>query len=268
MISSSFLGSLQPSDHCISFYRTPEEKRATLFNFLKAGLDRGEGAVYVAGDEAPEVILKAMLDYGLDVRGLEKEGLLNVIDYDGWYIVDGKVEIAGIIALWARTYERALETGLKGLHACGEMGCFFRHKVVAELVEYEKALGRKLKIPMAALCSYSLNHIRLLEGGPFCELVKCHSHVLSPSFAGTVEFEDLYPRVLVEELEAMFGRGAARTILTFMKRWLSASEAEFFDKPKNFFTALHSLFGSGSDLIEKRILKGLCKRLGLNSKVL
>jgi len=167
MISSSFLGSLQPSDHCISFYRTPEEKRATLFNFLKAGLDRGEGAVYVAGDDAPEVILKAMLDYGLDVRGLEKEGLLNVIDYDGWYIVDGKVEIAGIIALWARTYERALETGLRDYMPVERWDAFSDIRWWRSLLNTRKLLAGNLRFRWQPCARTALTISGFWKGVPF-----------------------------------------------------------------------------------------------------
>jgi len=257
------LENLSASDHGVFFYHTPDEKRRVLFNFLKAGLDRDEGAIYVAGDENPRMIRKAMLNFGLDVKGLKRKGLLKIVNYDGWYIVDGKVKIANIMALWEKAYETALERGLKGLHACGEMGCFFRHNLVEELVEYEKACGMKLKIPMTALCSYSLDRIGLLKRNHFYDLVKSHGHVVSPGFAGKVEFESLYPRVIREELKALFGENATKTILLFLKLRYSISEAELVDKPEDFFTALRSIFGSAADLIEKWILKRLYTDLGL-----
>jgi len=259
----SYLEKLEASDHGILFYPTPEEKRRVLFNFLKIGLDRDEGAVYVAGDEAPRMVRKAMLNFGLDVKGLEREGRLKVVNCDGWYIVDKGVGIANIMALWKRAYEEALERGLKGLHACGEVGCFFRHNLVEELVRYEKALGRRFKIPMAALCAYSLDHIGLLKGNSFYDLVKSHGALLSPGFAGMVEFESLYPRVVNEELEALFGKNGAKTIFHFLNMRHSISEAEMINKPEDFFTALRSLFGSSTDLIEKWILQSLYKKLGL-----
>jgi len=257
------LENLKICDHGVFFYRTPEEKRQVLFNFLKTGLDRDEGTIYVAGDEDPRMIRKAMLNFGLDVKVLEREGLLKVINYDEWYITHGKIEMSNIMASWKKAYEDALERGLKGLRACGEMGCFFRHNLVEELIEYEKALGRKLKIPMAALCSYSLDHTELLKGNSFYDLVKSHGHVVSPGFAGKIEFESLYPRVVREELEAIFGERAAKTILLHLKREHSISEAELVDKPENFSTALRILFGSAAEIIEKQILKRLCTNLGL-----
>ncbi len=75
---------------------------------------------------------------------------------------------------------------------------FFQHNLVRELIEYEKTCGRRLKIPMAALCSYRIERIKLLREGYFYELIRSHEHVLSPGFAGTVIFESLYPEVVID----------------------------------------------------------------------
>ena len=45
---------------------------------------------------------------------------------------------------------------MKGLCAAGEMACFFKHNKVRELLRYEYALQRMLKIPIEALCAYSV----------------------------------------------------------------------------------------------------------------
>ncbi len=116
---------LSAFDHGIFFYHTIEEKRQVLFNFLKEGLDNQKGAVYVAGEESPRTIRKAMLNFGIDVKNLEREGLLTIVNYDKWYIVNGKVEIPKIVGLWEKACDKAEEKGLRGLHVCGEMDCFF-----------------------------------------------------------------------------------------------------------------------------------------------
>jgi len=103
----------------------------------------------------------------------------------------------------------------------------------------------------------------LLKGNSFYDLIKSHGAVVSPGFAGTVEFESLYPRVVYEELETLFGKNGAKTILHFLNRRRSLSEAELVNKPEDFFTALRDLFGSSTDLIEKWVLQSLYKKLGL-----
>jgi hypothetical protein len=43
-----FVREMKPTDHVIMFYSKPEDKREVLFTYLKAGLDQGEAAAYVA----------------------------------------------------------------------------------------------------------------------------------------------------------------------------------------------------------------------------
>ena len=45
---TDFVRQMKPTDHVVLFYSKPEEKREVLFTFLKAGLDQGKAAAYVA----------------------------------------------------------------------------------------------------------------------------------------------------------------------------------------------------------------------------
>jgi len=44
---SNYIRSLEVGNHGIFFYGKPHEKREVLFDFLQAGLEKGEGTVYV-----------------------------------------------------------------------------------------------------------------------------------------------------------------------------------------------------------------------------
>lgn len=47
-----FVRRMKRTDHAILFYSKPEDKRHVLFTYLKAGLDQGQAAAYVTGQEA------------------------------------------------------------------------------------------------------------------------------------------------------------------------------------------------------------------------
>ncbi|NIW11926.1 MAG: hypothetical protein GWN33_16105, partial [Gammaproteobacteria bacterium] len=79
---------LKVGDHGVFFYRSPHEKHEVLFNFLQAGFQKGEGAIYVASQENSKQIRWYMKDFGLNVKALEKDGVLKIFDYDDWYTVD------------------------------------------------------------------------------------------------------------------------------------------------------------------------------------
>ena len=93
----NFVRKMKARDHVILFYTNERDKHLVLFTYLKAGLDAGEAAVYVAGDESTSEIKQAMSDFGLDVEDHEKTGALRVVDYRNWYIVRGEFNIGTTI---------------------------------------------------------------------------------------------------------------------------------------------------------------------------
>jgi hypothetical protein len=139
------------------FYNNRKHKQLILFTFLKAGLDNGEAAIYVAGDESPRAIKKSMKDFGLDIEEYTKTNALNIVDYRNWYIIDGEFDIERTKGLWKNSLNKAIEDGFKGLRVVGEVACFLKHGMIEELVEYEKAMHSVLEIPVTAICAYHAN---------------------------------------------------------------------------------------------------------------
>lgn len=149
---------MKPKDHVLLFYDTLETKHDVLFNFLSAGLSNGKGAVYVCSEESPEEIRNAMQLFGIDVRKNEEEGNLIIRNYDECYIENGEADYLRILANWKEMYEGFRKRGL-GQRATGEMGCFFEHNKVRELLRYEYAAHRFLDISRDGICAYNVNTI-------------------------------------------------------------------------------------------------------------
>lgn len=172
----AYVKNMKATDHVILFYTNPREKYDILFTYLKAGLERGEAAAYVAGQEHPEQIKQAMREFNIDVEQYEKNGALRVIDYTDWYIIDGKFDMPKTIGLWKKLLDESTAKGFKGLRVTGEMACFFENKMVKELVEYERALHRSLEIPLTAICAYD-QEVVAKEGGVelLLDLLNAHS---------------------------------------------------------------------------------------------
>jgi len=174
---------LTAHDHAVSFYSNPKDKRQVLFTYLKAGLDQGEAAAYVASEETPDEIRQAMRRFGIDVDELERRGALRVIDYRDWYIVGGKFNATQTTEGWRRLYDEAIAKGFKGLRVTGETACFFGKGLVRELVEYEQALHTVLEVPMSAICAYNDATVTGVSDDLFLELLKLHGHAIFPGMA-------------------------------------------------------------------------------------
>jgi hypothetical protein len=150
----SFVIDMKPNDHLIFLYSNPEDKHFVLFTYLKAGLERGEAAAYVASQETTQQIRKAMVEYGIDVKRCESRGALRIIDYKDWYIIGGGFDPSRTLDYWKKLIDETKKNGLKGLRITGEVSCFFDNEIVEDLMEYENSLHRKLDIPMMAICAY------------------------------------------------------------------------------------------------------------------
>jgi hypothetical protein len=173
-----FVEEMKARDHVIFFYSNTEDKHRVLFTYLKAGLDRGEAAAYVATD-SPDEIRRAMKKFGIDVDAAERSGALHVIHYRDWYIIDGNFSAPKTMELWKKLYDELMAKGFKGFRVTGEMTCFFENRMVKELLEYEQSLHRVLELPMTAICAYDSNVVASEGSGEiYLDLIKAHSNVI------------------------------------------------------------------------------------------
>jgi len=255
----NFVRGLQATDHAILFYNDLKDCRQVLFTFLKAGMDKGEAAVYVTGQETSKQSQKAADEFSVNVKRYEMVSALKVVNYDEWYIVNGKVDIPNIMTLWRKSVDAAKERGFKGMRVCGEMSCFFRRNLVNEMVEYEKACNRSLEIPMTTICAYDLNLLNPLGEKLFLDLLKAHSHILfaEPDLGFNVTLE-----AVDDVLEKVLG-SLSKGVLFSSLRNLFGLERE--DIPKRFMdfrVALEKTFGDmTAGLLENMIFRELYLKL-------
>jgi len=258
---------LKAGNHGIFFYRSPHEKHEVLFNFLQAGFQKGEGAIYIPSQETPNQIRRHMEDFGLNVKALERDGVLRIFDYDDWYIIDGEVNMPHTMMLGMRVFEEAMEIGLKGLRSCGEATCFFEHKKEKELLELEVMIGRKLDLPATALCAYDVNRAKSLEEKFFFGLIKAHGPVVTSGFAQEVTFEDFFPTIMEDVLETVFGEMGKEIILIMLDKRHSLTPGErerrIAEDPMSFVDGLEELVGSGAVVITKSVAREMLWKIGI-----
>ena len=254
---------LKAGDHGVFFYRGPQEKHEVLFNFLQAGFQKGEGAIYVASQENSKQIRRYMEDFGLNVKALERDGVLRIFDYDNWYIIDGEVNVSHLTMMSQHVFDEAMEIGLKGLRGCGETACFFEHKKQKELLEYELMVGRKLALPVTVLCAYDVNHAKSLEEKFFISLIKAHGPVVTSNFAREITFENFFPLITNNVLENMFGEMGKKIILEILVERYSLTPHKIAEDPVAFIEGLEKLIGSGSCVITKSLVRQMHLKIGI-----
>jgi len=262
-----YVRDLETGSHGIVFYENPYEKREVLFNFLQAGLQRGEGAIYVPSQETSEQIRRGMENFGLDVKTLERDGVLKILNYNKFYIIDGEANAEHTMKLAQSFFSEAMEIGLKGLRTCGEATCFFEHNKEKELVEFELMIGRKLDLPVTVLCAYDVNHAKSLDEKDFFSLIKAHGSVITSSFAQEVQFEDFFLTIMEGVLENVFGEMGREIILITLDKSHSltpgAREHRIAEDPNSFVEGLEELVGSGAVVIKKSVAREMFWKMGI-----
>jgi len=173
------LEDLRPTNHAIVLYESLDAKYNVLFNYIKIGLENGEAVTHISSESLSQ-IRDAMKRFGIDVEKYEKTGALRILESDDFYFIDGKFEATITIGLISKLYNEALTKGFKTYRISGETECFFEHKLVKDLVEYEKTLHRVLDIPVIGLCAYNSKMV-IEASNPmdlYNELLKAHGKVL------------------------------------------------------------------------------------------
>ena len=259
----NYVRNLEVGNHGVFFYRSPHEKHEVLFNFLQAGFQKGKGAIYVASQETSKQIRRHMEDFGLNVKSLERDGVLRIVDYSDWYIIDGEVNTSHMMESGMHMFDEATEIGLKGLCGCGEVACFFEHKKEKELVEYELMVGRKFDFPVTALCAYDVKHAKSLEEKIFFNLVKAHGPVVTSSFARQVEFENFFPTIMDEVLETVLGKMGKELILRMLYERYSLTPHKIAEDPMSFIEGLEKLTSSGAQVITKLVVRQMHSKMGI-----
>ena len=153
-----FLKNIEPSQHVGLFYDSLDAKHSIIFDYLSEGLNNGKGIVYISYEETLDEIRREMTSFGIDVEPNEKAGNIILRTSEEWYMPDGKMEPLRIINQWNELCNNFQKKGL-GMRVTGEVSGFFEKNMVRDLLRYEYALHKILKIPMEALCSYNINTI-------------------------------------------------------------------------------------------------------------
>ena len=196
-----YIRDLHPTNHVILFYDTLESKRRILKEYIADGLENNKGILYVCSEETREQIREWMRSEGIDTKGNEETGRLQIKYYDQWYIENGTVEPLRIINRWREAHAAMEEMGL-GLRVTGETSCFFDEGKVRELLRYEYALHRVLSIPIEAICAYNVP--KIVNTGytdMIMPLIRAHGGAIFTAGGGTmiVEPEEV-EKTDVEEL--------------------------------------------------------------------
>jgi hypothetical protein len=122
---AEFIHNMEPTNHVILFYDSPESKRRILNTYIADGLENEKGALYVCSEETPDQIREGFEASGIDVVENESSGKLMIKYYDPFYIENGDVDSLKVINKWHEILAEMNRMGL-GLRGTGGDVLFFQ----------------------------------------------------------------------------------------------------------------------------------------------
>jgi PAS domain S-box-containing protein len=170
------IGSVPWGTHFCQFYQTKQDLIEILVPYFKAGLENNEFCMWITSEplmvsEAQEAMREAVKDFDEYLR----QGQIEVISYNEWYLLEGKFNDDRVLAGWVSKLEQALARGYSGLRLTGNTFWLERNHWRA-FTEYEAKVNDVIgKYNMLALCTYCLDRC---DGAAVIDVVKNHQFAL------------------------------------------------------------------------------------------
>lgn len=171
------LGNVRWGTHFCVFYRTEEDLADILVPYFEAGLENNEYCIYItseplSGDKMKARMARAIPDF--DER--MKNGQIEIMPYQEWYVIDGKFDPERVLSGWVERLQKARARGFSGLRLAGNT--FWLEKDYwKDFQDYERELNDVIgRYDIIAMCAYSLDKC---DAAHVLEVANTHQFVMS-----------------------------------------------------------------------------------------
>ena len=168
---------MQPGDHYCGIYRTDDDHRAIIADFVREGVARNEKMFYLVNLQTTEQLRATLSAAGIEVDALVDKGQLVIMTAKEAYLRDGQFDPDRMIKLLSDETDKALAEGYTALRATGEMTWALAGEPGSErLVEYEARVNELFKHKKCyGLCQYDR---RRFDSEMLLDILHTHPKVL------------------------------------------------------------------------------------------
>lgn len=168
---------MHAGDHYCGIYRTDEDHRRVVVDFVRDGIARGEKMIYLVNIHTAAHLEKILREAGIDPAPYLASGQLTIRAAKDAYLKDGEFIPEKMIQLLKEMTEGALAEGYPALRATGEMSWALTGEPGSErLVEYEALLNNFFPgSKCIAFCQYDR---RRFDSEMLLDILHTHPKVL------------------------------------------------------------------------------------------
>jgi hypothetical protein len=171
------IATMHTGDHYCGIYRTDEDHRTLVIDFIRHGVERGEKILYIVNIQTAAQLKATLETGGVDAEALIQKGQLVILTAKEAYLKGGEFNPDKMVALLKEETEKALAEGYQALRVTGEMTWALAGEPGSErLVEYESKLNQFFPNSKCyAMCQYDR---RRFDSELLLEILQTHPKVL------------------------------------------------------------------------------------------
>jgi hypothetical protein len=168
---------MHSGDHYCGIYRTDEDHRAIIVDFIRQGVRKNEKMFYIVNIQTAAQLRATLAKANVNVDELVDKGQLLIVTAKEAYLKDGQFDPEKMIALLGQETDKALAEGYAALRATGEMTWALAGEPGSErLVEYESRLNDFFPTKKCyAVCQYDR---RRFDAEMLLDILHTHPKVL------------------------------------------------------------------------------------------
>lgn len=171
------IAGMNPGDHYCGMFRTDEDHRAIIVDFVREGVLRNEKIFYLVNLQTTEQLAGTLRAAGIDVDTLVGKTQLVIMTAKEAYLRDGQFDPDRMIQMLSDETDKAIAEGYSALRATGEMTWALAGEPGSErLIEYEARVNELFaRKPCYGLCQYDR---RRFDSEMLLEILHVHPKVL------------------------------------------------------------------------------------------
>lgn len=133
---------MEVGDHYCGIYKSDEEHRRIIIDFVRQGIERKEKMIYLVNLQTVAQLEDMLKNAGVAVSEVTAKGQLVIMTAKGAYLSEGQFDPVKMIALLREETDKAVAEGYTALRATGEMTWALAGAPGCErLIEYEAMLN-------------------------------------------------------------------------------------------------------------------------------
>jgi DNA-binding transcriptional ArsR family regulator len=175
-VCATYASQAELNEHGFALYEGADSRRAIAFPFLVKGLTRSMASIYIVSEKEMDSEREEIRRRYVGMEEFEKRGAFTIMSAEEWYLHRGKASSPLIIDNLSKLIHEKISQGYKGIQIAADMNVFSENSK-AELLAYEKAIGRTFPKSMCAICMYDS---RRVDSGQVMSLIETHGYGIFP----------------------------------------------------------------------------------------